>query len=215
LDDLLLKAKKSTDVNTFGIGYEADIYWAMPYLNYYGGGVLDNNFNEIIGLSESQKGLAFYKDLVSKYKVAPTESQVGSSTLAQMFLDEKLSMYLSGRWMYPKISENANFNWAVINFPYGKVSQNCDVSGWAISKESKHKEAAKKFLEYLASEKTSEYFADTGLIVPARKNVSEKLNNDLHNERVFLEVIKHSKNTPVNKNYKKLIDKINSQDFIL
>ena len=78
LDDLLLKAKKSTDVNTFGIGYEADIYWAMPYLNYYGGGVLDNNFNEVIGLSESQKGLAFYKDLVSKYKSATNWSTYSS-----------------------------------------------------------------------------------------------------------------------------------------
>ena len=45
---------------------------------------------------------------------------------------------LSGRWMYPIISEKANFDWAVINFPYGEGKQYLDTSGWAISKNSKH-----------------------------------------------------------------------------
>lgn len=211
LEDLLKIAKKATDENTFGISYENNIYWATPYLSYFGGGVLDDDLNLIINSENSQKGLNFYKDLVSKYKVAPSESQVGSSTLAQMFLDEKIAMYMSGRWMYPKISEKANFNWAVINFPYGNASQLCDVSGWVIAKESKHKESAKKFVRYLSSEKVSQYFAQTGLVVPARISSAQSLNNGNHNEHVFLEIIKKTKNTPVCKDYKKIVDEIDSK----
>lgn len=213
LEDLLEISRNSTKDNTFGISYEPQIYWALPYLTYYGGGILDKSFNVIIESESSQKGLNFYKDLVYKYEVAPSPSQVGSSTLAQMFIEGRLSMYLSGRWMYPKICEIANFNWAIINFPYGNNSQLCDVSGWAISKNSKHKDSAIKFVNFLASEEASKYFVKTGLIVPARKSASVLLNNPEHNEKVFLEVINNSSNTPVSKYYNKLVDKVNSKFY--
>lgn len=214
IEDLLEVAQKATTENSYGIGSEENIYWATPYLTYFGGGILDDKFNLIIDSKENQQGLNFYKDLILKYKVAPSKSQIGSLTLAQMFLDNKIAMYLSGRWMYPKISEKASFNWAVINFPYGKSPQLADVSGWAITKDSKNKESAIKFLKYLSSEECQKYFAQTGLIVPANIKASHLLKKSEHNEKIFLEVIKHSKSTPVNKDYKKITDIINSK-FIL
>ena len=213
IDELLNQARKSTKKTQFGIGTEDDIYWLTPYLSYFGGGILDSNSNLMFDTPKSNKALSFYKDLVEKYRVAPTKSQIGSSTLAQMFLDEKIVMYLSGRWMYPKISEKAKFNWAVINFPYGESEQLSDVSGWVISKASMHKEASRKFVDYLSNEISSEYFTQTGLVVPARIKTSQLLNNNKHNEAVFIEVITHSKPTPVSKDYKKIIDKINNKIF--
>ena len=208
IEELLSSAQKTKDSNTFGISFEKDIYWAMPYLAYFGGDFINNN-ELAIESNNSKIGLNFYIDLRDKYKVAPNDADIGSSTLAQMFLDKKLVMYLSGRWMYPIITQKADFNWAVINFPYGRGEQLCDVSGWAISKSSKNKENAIKFLKFLTSQKSSEYFTNTGLIVPARIDTSKKLNKTEHNEKVFLEVIKKSKNTPVCKNYKKLTDEVN------
>ena len=70
-------------------------------------------------------------------------------------------------------------------------------------------QTAIKFVKYLSDEKTAKYFAETGLIVPANIEASKLLNKDEHNEKVFLEVINYSENTPVNKNYKKLTDEIN------
>jgi len=193
----------------FCVSYENTLYWVLPYLRYFGGGILDKNLNSVIDSDESLRAINFYKNLKGKYHYAPEKSQVGSSTLAQMFLDEKIAFYLSGRWMYPKISETAKFNWAVINFPYGISSQPCDVSGWAISKESKNKAAAIKFVQYMASDKVSKYFTETGLIVPARKDTAKLLNNNRHNEKVFLEVIEKSENTHVSKDYNKLTDRLN------
>lgn len=211
LNDFIEKTQKITKQNTWGIGAEDDIYWVTPYLAYFGGGIFDANYNLIIDSEASKKGLEFYNNLIKKYKVAPTKSQIGSSTLAQMFLEQKIVMYLSGRWMYPKIKEKAGFNWAVVNFPYGKSLQYCDISGWVISKDSKHKESALKFVEFLSSEKCSRYFAQTGLIIPARISTSKDLDKTNHNERIFLEVINKSQNTPVSKDYKKITDKINNE----
>ena len=208
IEDLLKFAKTNTEEGRFGISFEKDIYWVMPYLAYFGGEFC-NSDGCLMESEKSQRGLNFYLNLRDKEKVAPADFEVGSSTLAQMFLEGKISMYLSGRWMYPIISEKATFAWAVINFPYGESEQLCDVSGWAISKNAKDKDGAVKFVKYLSSPKSSEYFAQTGLVVPARIETSNLLNNPEHNERVFLEVIKKSKNTPVCKNYKKLVDETN------
>lgn len=213
IEDLYNFIQIATKNKTYGIGCEEDIYWVTPYLAYFGGGVLNSKSEIIIDSKESQRALQFYLDLINKDKYAPTKSQIGSSTLAQMFLEGKIAMYLSGRWMYPKIEEKANFNWAVINFPYGQNLQYCDVSGWVISKDSKHKENALKFVEFLSNEKSSKYFTETGLIVPARIEAAKLLNNNEHNEKIFLDVIEKSQNTPTNKDYKKIIDKINLEKF--
>lgn len=207
LDDLLETAKNVTNKESWGIGFEEDFYWIQPYLAYFGEEI-NRSFNY-----KKSKGFDYYISLRDKHKIAPSKSQIGSSTLAQMFLDEKIAFYLSGRWMYPKIKEKAKFNWEIIAFPQGVNEQNVDSSGWAISKNCQNKELALKFVNYLSSENSAKYFTETGLIIPARINVAETLIKSEYNEGVFLEVLKTSKNTPVFKNYKKLIDELNKKAF--
>ena len=199
----MLKVAKNKGL--FGIGIEEDVFWILPFLNYYGE-VLSEDFN-----IETSTAFNFYFDLRDKYNFSPTKSQIGSLTLAQMYLDEKLAIYLSGRWMYPKIKESAQFNWEVMSLPIGKNPLPCDASGWAVTKNSKHKEGSLALVKYLSNEKSSDYFAKTGLVVPARVSSSRFLNNELHNEKVFLEVVGTSKKTFLPQNYKKLADKINTK----
>lgn len=211
-DDFLILAQKltnDTDGKTWGIGFEEDPYYFLPYLMSEGGGILSDDTNTIIINSpESKKGLQFYADL--RNHVAPTKAQSASETMAQMFLEGKLAMHLSGRWLVPKYRQDAKFNWNVINFPAGDKGSivPLDASGWAISKNSKHKEEAKKLIKYLSSKKSIEKFSESGLIVPARIDVAEgTFSQDTPpNAKVFLEVIKTSKPTPVSINYSEIQD---------
>lgn len=207
IEDLLKNAPEKDKV--FTISHEKKINYILPYLNYFGGGILDKEGNLIINSEKSKKALKFYENLCNKYKLAPSSAEIGSFTLAQMFIDGKIVFYLSGRWMYPKINESAKFPWAVINFPYGEKPQSLDSSGWALTKSSKHKKAALKFINYISGEKCSKTFTDTGLIVPARISTAQTLNTEIHNEKVFLEIIKHSSKTNTSKNYDKILDEIN------
>ena len=186
-DDFQKLIKKSTNFNHYGVSYERDIYWASPY-------TLTLGFD---------KGIEFYKNIEGKY--APSPAQVGSSTLAQMFIDGKLGLYLSGRWMYPKISESANFPFGIVTFP-GTVS--ADASGWAISKNSKHKQQAIKFVQYLSSKECIDYLTETGLIVPARKDSAKKIK-----EQAFLDAIEKSVPNNVDKNFSKKRDDLNKKWF--
>ena len=187
LDELIPAIK---DVKPYGISSEKDIYFMLPYVL-----TMKEDF------LNPQKSAEFYKSLEGKY--APTASQVGSLTLAQMFLQGKIGLYLSGRWMYPKIKDSADFDWDVILF-CGIVP--LDASGWAIYKDSKHKAQAEKFLQFLSSQKSIEYFNATGLIVSAR--------NDVEIENLaFKKSVDNSKPLAYTKDYKKIADRLNKKLF--
>lgn len=191
----------------FGISFEEEPLFFLPYLFSAGGGI---DLDDI----KSQKGLRFYADLRNKYHTAPKKEESASVTMAQMFLQGRLGMHLSGRWLVPKYRQEAKFDWDVIEFPKGDAGSivPLDASGWSISKASKHKQEALKLVKYLSSKESSERFTQSGLIVPARIEVSNSkvfLDNQLpKNSQVFLSVIETSKPTPVTVNFRETLDNL-------
>ena len=218
LEDFLATAQKLTIDGIFGISFEEDALFYLPYLMSQGGGILADDLSRLIIYDDkSQNGLNFYADLRKKYHVAPLKEESASATMAQMFLQGKLAMHLSGRWLVPKYREEAVFDWDVALFPKGDEGSivPLDASGWAISKSSVHKIEARRLVDFLSSQESSQKFAQSGLIVPARCDVAESsyfLDNKkpLHS-RVFLDVIETSKPTPVSVDYKEILDNLNGR----
>ena len=208
--DFLKTAQKLTNNGSFGISFEEDPLFYLPYLMSNGGGILPDEIN----LKGSQDGLKFYADLRKKYHVAPLKSESASATMAQMFLQQKIGMYISGRWMVPKLREEAQFDWDIAQFPKGTKGSivQLDASGWAISKSSIHKQEAQKLVDYLASKESSEKFTTSGLIVPARVDVSNSKyfldGKKPKNSKIFLNIIKTSRPTPVTIDYREITDKL-------
>ncbi len=209
-DDFLETAQKLTGKDTFGISFEEDPLFYLPYLMSNSGGILPDEINK----QESRQALDFYADLRKKYHIAPLKSESASATMAQMFLQQKLGMYLSGRWIVPKLREEAEFDWDIARFPAGTKGSivQSDASGWAISKSSKHKEEAKKLIEYLSSKESSEKFTSSGLIVPSRKDVANSAyfldGKKPKNAKIFLEIIDTSEPTPVTLDYRDILDNL-------
>ena len=218
MEEFLNTAKKLTKrPNIFGISFEEDSLFYLPYLMSGGGGILSDDLSrEIIQDSSSQSGLKFYANLRKKYHVAPTKSESASATMAQMFLQGKLAMHLSGRWLVPKYREEAVFEWDIVPFPKGASGSivPLDASGWAISKNSKHKPEAFRLIKFLSSKTSIEKLAESGLIVPARKDCAKVIQNDKNpkNSHVFIDVIHTSKPTPVSVDYNVLNDKLKEKN---
>lgn len=213
--DFVRTAQALTGNGVFGISFEEDTLFYLPYLMSFGGGVLSDDLSRlIIDDEKSQKALNFYANLRKKYHVAPLKEESASATMAQMFLQRKLAMHLSGRWLVPKYREEADFDWDIVEFPKADAGSvvPLDASGWAISKSSQHKEAARLLVNFLASKKSSERFTKSGLIVPARKDVAESGyfldGKKPQNARAFLHVIETSKPTPVSTDYKEILDNL-------
>ena len=211
LEQFLDIAKKLTGDGIYGISFEEDALFYLPYLMSEGGGILSDDLSEIIvDEPASQKGLQFYADLRKKYHVAPLKEEIASATSAQMFLQGKLAMHLSGRWLVPKYREEADFDWDVISFPKGDFGSivPLDASGWAISKKSKHKKEAKMLIDYLSSKESIAEFTKSGLIVTARIDAARYFLDDKkpNNAKIFFDVIETSKPTPVSVNYREILD---------
>ncbi len=206
--DFLKTAQKLTDTKTFGISFEENPYYYIPYLLSCGGDILPDKINT----PDSKYALNFYFDLRNKYHVAPKKSESASATMAQMFIQQRIGMYLSGRWMVPKLREECNFDWDIVQFPKGTKASivQADSSGWAITKTSKHKAEAYKLIKYLSSKKASDQFVTSGLIVPARID-SQKVFLDgkkPHNAKIFIDIIQTSKPTSVTTDYREIIDNL-------
>lgn len=205
----------------FGISFEEDPLFYLPYLTSNGGGfehLTDKKSNtKIFEDANSQKSLEFYADLRNKYHVAPKKEESASATMAQMFLQGKLAMHLSGRWLVPKYRQEAKFDWDVIEFPKGSEGSvvPMDASGWAISKTSNHKNEAVRLIKFLSSKHNSEEFTKSGLIVPARIDVANSSvfldGQKPKNAKVFLSVIETSIPTRVSVNYRELLNTIKTR----
>lgn len=214
-EGFLNTAKRLSGNGVWGISFEESPIYYLPYLMSEGGGILSDDLSkEIISDENSQSGLKFYADLRKKYHVAPKKEEIASATNAQLFLQQKIAMHLSGRWLVPKYREEANFDWDIINFPKGKVGSvvPMDASGWAIAKNSKHKAEAELLIKYLSSKSSIEKFTKSGLIVPARLDVANSATfldgQKPKNAHVFLEVARTSKPTPISVNYQEITDNL-------
>ena len=217
MTEFLDTAKKLTNNGIYGISFEENSLFYLPYMRAFGGGILSPTGEQIMNSENSQKGIQYYSDLRNKYNIAPRKYQSASETMAQMFINGRLAMHLSGRWLVPKYREDIKFDWDIVNFPNinEKSSVTLDSSGYAITKSSKHKEDAVKLVEFLSSDKAIQKFTTTGLIVPARIDTINSQafldNKKPKNSKVFIEVIKNSEKTPVNKHYKEITDKLDEQ----
>ncbi len=218
LNDLQTKALKTTTNNNFAINYEGDsLYW-LYYLAANGGGILSDDTRKIIINSiKSKEGIRFYSSLSNNLHVAPTKAQKGSMTSAQMFIEGKLAMYLGGRWMVPKFRETLSFDWDIVNFPASKENKlPIDASGWALSKKSNNKKEAIQLIKFLSSKASITKITESGLIIPARKDVAYS-NNFLSKTKkpehsiLFIDVLKYSKPTAVNSNYPQINDILNQE----
>ena len=209
-DEFLLTAQKLTHrPEVFGVSFEDEPLFYLPYLTSMG--VDDfSDFND----EKMQKGLRFYTDLRNKYHVAPKKEESASATMAQMFLQGRLGMHLSGRWLVPKYRQEAKFDWDVVEFPKGEKGSvvPLDSSGWAVAKSSKHKQESVRLIKYLSSKESLEKFTKSGLIVPARVDVANSKyfldGENPKNAQVFLSVIETSVPTPVTVNFRKVLDNL-------
>ena len=219
-DEFLQTCRKLTknSENNFAVSFEeAPLFW-LPYLWSNGGGLISKNLDSIIiNKPQSIEALQFYADLRNKYHAAPTKSEAGSATMAQLFIQGKIAMHISGRWSTPRYRKDIHFNWDIAKFPRGKAGSivDCDTSGWAISSYSKHPKEAWRLIKFLANKKSAERFTQSGLIVPARVDVANSevfLNKNMppKNSKVFVDIIPDSMPTPVTGNYQEITDILNT-----
>ncbi len=205
-------------LDQFGVSFNRrnPIFW-MPFV-WSAGGALFNEDLTAIRLNEPNalKGLQFYADFQHRYHIAPLKTESGSTKMSELFLHGKLAMLMDGRWRVPSLRKKATFQWDVAPLPKGPSGSitGLDSSGYAMASKTQHPNESWALIEYRSSFEVMSRLTESGLMIPARKDVAESAiflapEQLPRNSRVFLDVIPQGVPTRSHPRWNELSEEIN------
>jgi multiple sugar transport system substrate-binding protein len=180
-EDLQAAAKKLTDkekkITGFAFPGQPDPYDFEMYLWGNGASYVDSK-GKLAGNLNSKKSIetfTMFQDML-KDEIAITSEGYGDTEMKT----GRVGMLVNGAW-YLSAFEEAGINYGVVEIPSFGDNPSASIvssSGIAMSKDSKHKEAAFKFMEFWTGEQANK--ARLSFELPVLKSVveSEKLQED-------------------------------------
>lgn len=126
---------------------------------------------------EAVEAFQFYSDLFNKYGVSP---RIDRAESIDYFISGKIAMYLGANHNLPKLEES-DLNYGVSLHPYfakGEVATPTGAWNVGISKYSKNKEAAAKFLAYLTTGEGAKTVFEIGGTLPVANELLDFIETD-------------------------------------
>lgn len=194
------------NITRYGFAFEPDTWWRLWV--WQNGGELYDKYTApqpptklLLNNKDSADAVQFFADLINKDNVTPTYEQMNSGDkIAEMFTSRKVAMAFGNHTNIATYGKTPGLRWDVVPLPAGKKRVNVlGGAGYTINKSSKHKEEAWQFIKWLTGPAGQALFADTGLMVPARKSVREDnifLRQQPYNTQVFLQETEVGKQYP-------------------
>lgn len=178
--ELVEYSKKLTKDGQYGYTYNGgggQMFTFVPFIWSNGGDLLSEDGKTcLLDQPEAIEALQLYDDMTNKYKVTPEGVTTYSWSESQdAFLSGKASMTILGNsQLYTFKTEYPDFDFGVSLIPKKDGKEHSSFGGGdliAIMEQSKNKEAAWDFAEYVLSEEVQvELFAKNGLL-PARTDL--------------------------------------------
>lgn len=176
-DDLISNANKLTNNSENVYGFLAECWGEDGYYNtiFQNEGFIYDDTNKVWGFNniETQAGIQFYLDFITKYQTSPTPQEILDIDTNDLFINGKVAMIFRGNWEILSFSSNENFHdkFDVIELPKGKVNATVLNSiGYAASTKSKNPELVEKALLHLSDDLYYKGIAENGLSIPAHKS---------------------------------------------
>jgi len=182
-------------------GYAIPICWWGFYLSIIqkGGQFFNKDLTKcLIDTPEVINILQWWQDFALKYKLSPIlmGNQAGTH---EMFYTGKVAMYPMGMWVVAEFNKMIkNFKWDICMFPKnsdGRRPTLAFYAGWGINKNSKHIDAAWRFVKFIAGKEGQTIVVEAMHDVPPLKSIaySDKFltpNIPPEHDKVFLDMMK-------------------------
>ncbi len=187
-----------------GLGTESVMIRVAPFVWSNGGQLLDNDTKPTrfaFDTPEAREALKNFVDMRLGYGVIPTDDEVKAQDLVARFTSGKLAMLLESRRITPTLRAAKDLDWDVAALPiYKQPSGILHSDAYCITKGSKNKEAAWKFMEFAMSPEGQRIIAATGRTVPSHIATS-KSNAFLDGKapahaQVWLDAVPHLRAVP-------------------
>ena len=172
--DLLGAAKKISRGQVKGITLPLKwSYWLVPFLTGFGGGLFDDQGRPTFGSAGADRGLLWFLDLDRVEGVAaPTSSPEAMTT---QFQRQRAAMVLDGPWNWRGYADaGIDLGQAVlpvVSETGQRMRPMASYFGWAVSKQSHHKEASARLALWLCSAAVQRDYALESMVLPTRRDL--------------------------------------------
>jgi multiple sugar transport system substrate-binding protein len=196
-------AKKLQDqkLATYGIAFnwkDSSAYRSLPFFFQNSASLLTNDMKKgNVETPEALDSLTFLQNMFKTY-MSKGNSMKGTDDSNLLFTTGKAGLLVSGNWLIPKFEqEMKDYEWGVTYMPM-KKSAASDLGGnaLAIPANSKHPEAAKKFLAFLGQKENMKKFVELGLFLPGRTDITGDFNYKVKDKAMMNLFIEQSKTVP-------------------
>jgi multiple sugar transport system substrate-binding protein len=176
---LTIDPNKDGKIDQFGIGVAPELARQSFMVKAFGGTLTQNN-QAAFATPEGLKGLQL---VVNQYRerTAAQPSDVGASSNSEAFGQGRIAMAIEGAWAIPYLKETfPNLKFAIAEMPTinNRKGTMAYTVGYVMNRNSKHKQAAWKLIEYLTNEAGMKAWADQGFALPSRRSVLVDLGYD-------------------------------------
>jgi multiple sugar transport system substrate-binding protein len=189
----------------YGLGVEPTIIRFAPFVWSNRGELVDDDENPTrftLDSAASKSALQQFFELRTLHGVVPPDVEVEAEDDETRFLNGRMGMLLDSRRLVPALREAAEFDWDVAALP--TLQDNASIlhsDAYCMTKDSKEKDAAWRFVEYALGPEGAAVIAKTGRTVPSLREVAESdafLDPDQKpaNSKVFLDAIASIRNVP-------------------
>jgi multiple sugar transport system substrate-binding protein len=189
----------------YGLGVEPTVIRIAPFIWSNGGSLVDDEAHPTrFTLHEpaAVEVMQSFFDLREEYRVVPTEHELESQEDEDRFLNGGSAMLLASRRETPSLRTITDFEWDVAPLPvFQEPAGMLHSDAYCMSRDSAHKEAAWRFLEFALGPEGQRITAQAGRTVPSLIEVAESdafLDPDRPpaSSHVFLDTIPHIRRTP-------------------
>jgi multiple sugar transport system substrate-binding protein len=190
---------------TYGLGIEPTLIRFAPFIWSNGGDIVDDTeapTRLTLDTPQAREVIQAFFDLRTLHGVAPTDQEVEAEDDESRFANGRLAMLLQSRRSVPFFREAAKFDWDVVSLPvFDRPAGILHSDAYCMTKASKSKDAAWRFVEYALGPDGAKVVAETGRTVPSLKSVAESdafldPEQKPKSSQAFLDTIPHIRNVP-------------------
>ncbi|MCD6218757.1 sugar ABC transporter substrate-binding protein [Candidatus Calescamantes bacterium] len=176
-ENLLEAAKKLTKKDKRGNIIQFGCVFGPKWLSFIlqnGGKIWNENRTKcIINSPEAKEALVFWKDLYTKYKVAPTPLQMREQGCGELFIMGRAAMYLGNSWEVAtfKIKSRKELNWDATLIPRAKGKKRfipLAYLTYGIWEGSKHPKLAYELAKFMITPERIKFLVKVGDSLPIR-----------------------------------------------
>jgi multiple sugar transport system substrate-binding protein len=175
---LTLDRDRDGKIDRYGYGVMPELARQAYTIKAFGGQLVDEQGYATFASKAGLKGLQSIVEQYRKDRTSAQKSDVGTNSGSEMLGQGKVAMAIEGNWAIPYLQSTfpqLDFATAEVPSINNKKGTMVFTVAYVMNKRAQHKAAAWQLISYLTGKAGMEKWTSTGIALPSRKSVSQKL----------------------------------------